>query len=79
MDFAAFLGAEGLDVQISLPILSIAGVVLLLATLALIAVAFAGYELHDKTQALALPEGSIRAVIALSLIMIFANSNDLSV
>ncbi len=58
--------------EIGLPVLAIAGVILLLATLALVSVAFAVFELDDKSQALALPEGSIRAVIALSLIVLFA-------
>jgi hypothetical protein len=58
--------------EIGLPILSIAGVLLLLGTLALVAVAFVGFDLQDRTQALGLPEGSIRAVIALSLILLFA-------
>jgi hypothetical protein len=62
----------GVASEIGLPVLAIAGVVLLLATLALVSVAFSVFGLDDKTQALALPEGSIRAVIALSLIVMFA-------
>ncbi len=62
----------GVSSEIGLPVLAIAGVVLLLATLALVSVAFSVFGLDDKTQALALPEGSIRAVIALSLIVLFA-------
>jgi len=56
----------------ALPVLAIAGVVLLLAALALVSVAFSVFGLVDTKQALALPEGSIRAVIALSLIVLFA-------
>jgi hypothetical protein len=58
--------------EVGLPILAIVGVVMLLGTLALVSVAFSLFNLDDKSQALALPEGSIRAVIALSLIILFA-------
>ena len=37
-----------------------------------VSVAVGHFGLSDKSQALALPEGSIRAVIALSLVIIFA-------
>ncbi|MGP0093063.1 MAG: hypothetical protein ACLPKB_24440 [Xanthobacteraceae bacterium] len=59
------------DPVLALPIAVIGGVFVLLVTLALVAVAFALLGLADKSQALALPEGSIRAVIALSLVMLF--------
>src|SRR5271166_563383 len=62
----------GLPNELSLPILAIAGVFLLLGTLALVSVSFSFFQLDDKSQALALPEGSIRAVIALSLVVLFA-------
>ncbi len=58
--------------EVKLPIIAIAGVLLLLGALAVVSVAFSLFELSDKTQALGLPEGSIRAVIALSLIVLFA-------
>lgn len=58
--------------QVSLPMLSIAGIVLLLFCLCGIAYIFARLDLQDKTQALGLPPGSIQAVIALSLIVLFA-------
>jgi hypothetical protein len=44
----------------------------LFATLALVAITFSVAGLSDPTQALGLPEGSVRAAIALSLIVIFA-------
>ena len=44
----------------------------LLATLALVAVTFSVAGLSDPSQALGLPEGSVRAAIALSLIVIFS-------
>jgi hypothetical protein len=57
---------------IQLPVLVITGVMALFATLALVAVTFSVAGLTDPTQALGLPEGSVRAAIALSLIVIFA-------
>jgi hypothetical protein len=57
---------------VMLPLLVIGGVLCLFIALGLTAVIFATYGLDDKTQALALPEGSIRAVIALSLIILLA-------
>jgi hypothetical protein len=48
------------------------GVVALLGVLAAMAIAFKTMHLANQTQALGLPEGSVRAVIALSLILIFA-------
>jgi hypothetical protein len=58
--------------MVGLPILAIFGIMMLFGALALIAAVFEKLGLADKTQALALPDGSIRAVIALSLIVLFA-------
>lgn len=58
--------------ELTLPLLIISGVMMLLVTLALTAFVFSGVELTDKTQALGLPEGSVRSVIALSLVLLFA-------
>lgn len=60
---------------IPLSVMAFAGVVGLLAFLALIAFTFAALGLSDPGQALGLPEGSIRAVIALSLIVTFVISS----
>jgi hypothetical protein len=49
----------------------IASVIGLLAVLMMTALAFSSVNLADPAQALGLPEGSVRAVIALSLIVIF--------
>src|SRR5262252_21344 len=57
---------------IKLPVLIIVGIMALFATLALVAVTFSVAGLSDSSQALGLPEGSVRAAIALSLIVIFA-------
>jgi hypothetical protein len=64
--------ADGMEAEVRLPILAIAGIVSLLVALTLASLAFAAVGLADKNQALALPDGSIRAVIALSLIVLFA-------
>lgn len=58
--------------EVILPVIAIVGVILMLAALAGVSLLFARSQLQDKTQALGLPEGSIRAVIALSLIVLFA-------
>jgi hypothetical protein len=57
--------------EITLPILLIFGVVALLDVLALISVIFSMLDLDDRDEPLGLPRGTIRAVIALSLILIF--------
>lgn len=57
---------------IGLPILAILGIMILLGTLALVALLFQRLDLADRTQPLGLPQGSMRAVIALSLIVLFA-------
>jgi hypothetical protein len=64
------LGAK--DSEIKLTLLVIVGVMSLFATLALVAVTFSVAGLSDPTQALGLPEGSVRAAIAMSLIVIFS-------
>jgi hypothetical protein len=58
--------------EVVLPLLAIGGVLSLLIVLALMSVFFETLGLANKEQALALPEGSVRAVIALSLIVLFA-------
>jgi hypothetical protein len=56
----------------SLPLLAIGGVVVLILMLTAVAMIFSVIGLTNKDQAMGLPEGSIRAVIALSLIVLFA-------
>ena len=65
-----FADREKLDDGLLLPLVAISGVVILLGTLALVAVVFGFLSLDDPKQALGLPEGSIRAVIALALLVI---------
>jgi hypothetical protein len=69
--FGKSLSVLNVSKEIGLPILTIAAVVLMLAVLALVAIAYSTLGLADRTQALALPEGSVRAVIALTLILLF--------
>lgn len=57
---------------VGLPILAIFGIIILFGTLALVAMLFQSMGLSDKRWALALPAGSVRAAIALSLIVLFA-------
>jgi hypothetical protein len=56
----------------SLALLAIGGVVVLILLLTAVAIVFQILGLTNDTQAMGLPEGSIRAVIALSLIVLFA-------
>lgn len=58
--------------EIALPLVVITGVIALLGTLAIAAATFGIFDMADKSQALGLPAGSVQAVIALSLILIFA-------
>lgn len=67
-----FLRASQISAVVGLPMLSIGAVIVLVILLCSMSVVFASFDLQDKTQALALPEGSIRAVIALMLIVLFA-------
>jgi hypothetical protein len=59
-------------VETGLPLLLAGGVVLLLLSLATTAVIYNQLGLVDKREALGLPPGSVRAVIALALLLIFA-------
>ncbi|QPF91239.1 hypothetical protein [Bradyrhizobium commune] len=56
----------------SLPLLAIGGVVVLIFMLAAVAMVFSALGLSNRDLAMGLPEGSIRAVIALSLIVLFS-------
>ncbi|MFK8252745.1 hypothetical protein [Ancylobacter terrae] len=66
------LSKNEVPAMIGLPLLAIGAVIVLIILLCTMSVVFASYGLQDKSQALALPEGSIRAVIALMLIVLFA-------
>ena len=60
------------NMTVGLPVLAIFGIMILFGSLALVATLYRRLKLADRRQALALPEGSIRAAIALSLIVLFA-------
>lgn len=67
------LDTAGIELpEISLPLLLLLGLAALLLTVAIVAVVFSRYRMSDRSAALALPEGSVQAIIALSLILIFA-------
>ena len=68
--YLAFTGSLGTGIVV--PLIAIAGIVCLLLVSTLVTVIFAKFGLADKAQALALPEGSVRAVIALALVVLFA-------
>jgi hypothetical protein len=56
----------------SLPLIAIGGMILLILTIMIAAIIFSILGLANKDQPMGLPEGSIRAVISLSLIVLFA-------
>ena len=58
--------------EIALPIVIIAGLVVLLLVLGLLAFVFSVLKLSNPNEALGLPSGTVRAVIALMLLVIFA-------
>jgi hypothetical protein len=62
---------KGPGSEVLLPLLVIGGVFVLLIGLGLISFVYGAQGLANKDQALALPEGSVRAVIALSLVLLF--------
>ena len=57
--------------EFGLPLLAVAGVVILLAILTVMVLIYKQLGLEDRNQALGLPEGTVRAIIALMLIVIF--------
>jgi len=61
----------GMADEVKLPLLMVVAVVALLGSISLVVVAFGIFRLVDKTQALGLPDGSVRAIIALMLIVLF--------
>lgn len=66
------ISRESARPEIVLPVVVIVGVVALLATLMVAAAIFGLFKISDREQALGLPVGSVQAVIALGLILIFA-------
>lgn len=66
------LQQQNLPIEVRLPVLAIGGVIALLVVIAMVAGAFTLFNLANPNEALGLPEGSVRAIIALSLIVLFA-------
>ena len=58
--------------SIGLPIVAVFGIMILFGAMALVSTLFARLQLDNKLEALALPAGSVRAFIALALIVLFA-------
>lgn len=71
---ALFLGLDGLSkhLVVALPLMAIFGIMILFGSMSLTSTLFARLNLSNRNEALALPTGSIRAAIALSLIVLFA-------
>ena len=70
---AGFAVASALKLpEIVLTLLLLFGVVVLLGSIGAILVLLAGFGIIDPKEALGLPNGSVRAIIALTLILIFA-------
>ena len=74
LGFLALAGPalQKLPEDVKLPLLIVVAVVALLGSIAFVVVAFAIYKLIDPQQALGLPDGSVRAIIALLLVVLFA-------
>lgn len=60
-----------LDHHLQLPLLIVVLLIGLLSAIAFVVIAFGIFRLVDRTQALGLPPGSVQAIIALSLILLF--------
>jgi hypothetical protein len=71
---ALFFGIEWINrfPGAGLPIMAIFGIMILFGALSLTSTLFARLNLSNREEALALPTGSIRAAIAMSLIVLFA-------
>jgi hypothetical protein len=68
---ALLSGSSEFAEQVRMPLLAVVSIIAILATLAFISTLFQSAGLHDTNHALALPDGSVRAFIALSLIVVF--------
>ena len=71
---ALFFGVDYLDARpsIGLPIVALFGIMMLVGTLALTSTLFSRLGLARRSEPLAMPPGSVRATIALALIVLFA-------
>lgn len=62
-------GATGPIANLEIPLLAISGFLGVFASVALLVLAFNGMNLADKSQALGMPEGSVRALLAIFLVV----------
>jgi amino acid transporter len=69
---AWFVGLENEKETNALPLVAICGVVVLITMLTIVTMTFKSLGLENPGHAMGLPEGSIRAVLALSLVVLFA-------
>jgi hypothetical protein len=69
---AVIMGFYHAGLEIILPVIMIAGVAVLLLAIAAVVGVFANSNLASSKEALGLPDGSVRAIIALSLVLLFA-------
>lgn len=70
--FTTARALKGDDTWITLPLLIVAAVIGLLGAIAFVVVAFSMYGLIDGDEPLGLPAGSVRALIALLILIIFS-------
>ena len=68
---ARVLSSANVTLAIGLPVLAVSSVILMLGAMSIVSITFAIFGIDDRTQAFGLPDGSIRAVIALSLVVLF--------
>lgn len=66
-----WLGLSSHDTTVSFTLTGLGGVIGVLAALALVSIALTNLGVYDQKQALGLPAGSIRAIIAVGLIVFF--------
>lgn len=66
-----FIG-KSIGPELKLPLVVIFGVVILLIVIALVTFSFSQLNLASREQALGLPDGSVRAIIALMLLVLFS-------
>ncbi|MBZ0292519.1 MAG: hypothetical protein K8L99_08110 [Anaerolineae bacterium] len=72
LSVGVFFGTIPRIPEIVLPVLLVGGIALLLVTLMIVVMVLAQLNLTDSAHAFGMPEGTIRAIIALSLILIFS-------
>ena len=72
VDSTITIGSVPLVVVIGLPLMVIVGVIVLLIVISLVTFTFSVLGLASKKQALGLPDGSVRSIIALMLLVLFS-------